>query len=140
MIRKLTQHVVVRFIISGGLSACVNLSVFFVLNSILRVYYITSSVSAFIIAFFFSFTLHKFWTFKSHGVNQHKQMAMYLGTSLFGLGLNTILMYVFVDLLHIYPFVSQVLSGGLVAFCSFALSHNFVFKYKNNDVLELDIN
>ena len=147
-IDKYTKHVAVRFVISGGTSAFVDLLVLFILNSILGFHYLTAAVLAFIVAFGFSFTLHKFWTFKSHEESAHRQAIMYLGTSLFGLLLNTLLMYLFVGhifsgiLVHqmkIKVLLSQVVVGVIVAFFSFFLSHHFVFKYKGDKSLEIDI-
>lgn len=123
----LEKHVFLRFFISGSTSAFVDLVLLFVLNSLLGMHYLTAAILAFIGAFGVSFTLHKFWTFKSHHQDTKKQAVMYLGTSLFGLMLNTLLMYVFVDYFHIMVLLSQVIVGLMVAFCSFFLSRNFVF-------------
>lgn len=136
----LTKHVAVRFFISGGTSAFVDLVLLYLLNSVLGMHYLTSAILAFIGAFGVSFTLHKFWTFKSHGESAKKQVIMYLGTSLFGLFMNTLLMYVFVDYLNFMVLGAQVIVGLIVAVFSFFLSHNFVFKYKNkDDLVEIDI-
>lgn len=136
----LTKHVAVRFFISGGTSAFVDLVLLYLLNSVLGMHYLTSAILAFIGAFGVSFTLHKFWTFKSHGESARKQVIMYLGTSLFGLFMNTLLMYVFVDYFNFMVLGAQVIVGLIVAVFSFFLSHNFVFKYKNkDDLVEIDI-
>ena len=127
----LEKHVILRFIISGGTSAAVDLILLYLFNSILGIHYLLSSIMAFTGAFSVSFTLHKFWTFKSHKESTHKQVVMYLATSLFGLLLNTFLMYVFVDLIHIMVLLSQIIVGLIVACFSFFLSHRFVFKYKH---------
>ncbi len=147
IIKYFTKHLVIRFIISGGTSATVDLVVLFFLNSVLHIHYLPSAILAFMVAFGVSFTLHKFWTFKSHSDRPHRQAFLYLGTSLFGLTLNTLLMYVFVD--HIFEniitnmklnvMLSQVIVGVIVACVSFFLSHNFVFKVKKAKTLEIDI-
>ena len=131
MIRTLSKHVVFRYIISGGTSAAVDLIVLFVLNSVLHMYYLLAAILAFLVAFCFSFTLHKFWTFQNFSrEGMHKQVMLYMMTSLFGLGLNTLFMYIFVDYFHIVVLLSQVFVGAIVACCTFFLSRNFVFKYK----------
>jgi putative flippase GtrA len=143
----LERHVAIRFIISGGTSAAVDLFLLFLLNSVLGVHYLASAVLAFIGAFGVSFTLHKFWTFRSHGEKAHRQAALYLLASLFGLFLNTILMYLFVQhvFTHVIPsmrmnvMASQIVVGGIVAFVSFFISHRFVFKYKRQGMVEIDI-
>lgn len=138
-IDRFTKYVAIRFIISGGTSAFVDLLVLYILNLVLGIHYLTSAVLAFIVAFGVSFTLHKFWTFKSHGESAQKQVTMYLGTSLFGLCLNTLLMYIFVSFVHLAVLPAQVVVGIIVAFFSFFLSHNFVFKYGKNNISEIKI-
>ncbi|MBA3733310.1 GtrA family protein [Patescibacteria group bacterium] len=131
LFKLFTSHVVVRFIIAGGTSAVVDLGLLYVFNSRLGWHYLVSAVLAFIGAFGVSFTLHKFWTFQSHNERTDKQALLYLGTSLFGLSLNTMLMYLFVDYFHIQVLISQFFVGIMVAFSSFFISRNFVFKYKS---------
>lgn len=138
----LEKYVVLRFILAGGTSAFVDLVLLYLLNAVVGMHYLPSAVLAFIGAFGVSFTLHKFWTFKSHGESARKQVTMYLGTSLFGLFLNTMLMYLFVDYIFASMFVgnmevrvmaSQFVVGGIVACVSFFLSNYLVFKYKKVD-------
>lgn len=130
-IQVLDEHVVLRYIISGGTSAVVDLTVLFVLHTLLGMHYLVSAILAYLVAFWVSFLLHKFWTFESHKEDTRKQVVMYLGSSLFGLGLNTLLMYIFVEHLHIQVLLSQFIVGGLVACCTFFISRNLVFKYQN---------
>ena len=97
-----TQHTVVRYIIGGGTSAVVNLSLLFFLNSIIGIYYLTASIVAFIAGFFVSWAFHKFWTFRDHSTNNlHTQGGLYLLSSLFGLSLNTLILYIAVDIVHL---------------------------------------
>jgi len=134
MIRRFTKHLLVRYVISGGVSALVDLSLLYLFN--LYTHYLIAAAFAFSVAFFVSFTLQKFWTFKDHSTDGiHKQTVIYLGTSLFGLSLNTLLMYIFVDYIHVGVISSQVFAGGLVACCTFFISRDFVFKYKKEENL-----
>ncbi len=128
--KYLTQHVVIRYLLSGGTAGVTDLIALYLLNGILGIYYLLSAILAFIMAFFVSFTLHKFWTFKSHEESTHKQVILYFSASLFGLSLNTLLMYIFVDYFHIEVILSQIIVGLLVACFSFFISRNLVFKYK----------
>lgn len=123
----LDKYVALRFVISGGTAAFVDLVFLYIFSRVFVINYLLSAIVAFVIAFFVSFTLHKFWTFKSHGGRSGKQVIMYLATSLFGLIFNTALMYLFVDVFHVEVMRSQVFCGAIVAFSSFFISHNFVF-------------
>ena len=130
----LTQHVLVRYVVSGGTSAATDLIILYILNSVFGMHYLFATIIAYLFAFCVSFLLHKFWTFNSHEESTHKQVVMYLSSSLFGLGLNTILMYLFVEHFHITVILAQVVVGGTVAICTFFISRNLVFKYKRGDI------
>lgn len=126
---KLNKHVVLRYLISGGSSGVTDLVVLYILNTIFGIYYLLSAIIAFIIAFFVSFTAHKFWTFKSHDESTHYQVMLYFFASIFGLLLNTLFMYIFVDHFHVQVILSQIIVGFMVASISFFVSRNLVFKY-----------
>jgi putative flippase GtrA len=124
----LDKYVVLRYVISGGTSAVVDLVLLSVLHYLLDMHYLISAVIAFTVAFFVSFILQKFWTFKNHSTDDiHKQSFMYLGSSLFSL--NTLLMYVFVDHLHIMVLLAQIFAGLIVACFTFFISRK-IFKYQ----------
>lgn len=128
-LKSLTEYTIVRYVMSGGTSACVNLITLYIFKYKLGFYYLTASIIAFIVAFFVSLILHKFWTFRDNSIdNIQKQGIMYLLSSLFGLSLNTTLMYLFVSILHFWIMFSQVLAGVLVASCTFFISKHIVFK------------
>lgn len=125
------EHTIVRYIIGGGASAGVNFSFLYFFNYILGIYYLTASIMAFTIAFFVSWTFHKFLTFRDHSTeNMRKQGALYLLVSLFGLSLNTLILYISVDIFHLPVLVGAVIAGGLTACCTFFISKHFVFKSK----------
>lgn len=129
MIKRLTKHLLVRYFISGSISATVNLALFFVLHHVYQVYYITSSIIAFIVAFLISLVLQKFWTFKDRSMdNIHRQIGKYLLTSLVGLLIDIIVLYVCVEYFRFYALIGQIVAGLLTACCTFFLSRHFVFK------------
>lgn len=137
MVKYLTQYMIVRYVVAGGTSATVDLSLLYLLNDVLHLHYLPAAILAFCGAFGVSFVLHKFWTFKNASRHKmHHQVGLYLLTSLFGLLLNTLLMYIFVSHLHFHVLIAQVIVGLLVACCTFFLSRNIVFKHRA-DVLDI---
>ena len=134
IIRYGTQHQIVRYIIGGGTSACVNLMSLYVLNSMVGLYYITASIIAFIISFFVSLAFHKFWTFQDHSMKGiHTQGILYLVNSLFGLGVNTVVLYVSVEVFHFFVLAGAIIAGIATACCTFFISKHIVFKKKTNE-------
>src|SRR3989344_279145 len=63
IIQKLINWQAIRYIISGGTGAVVNLATLFVLVHFFQVWYLLSVIMAFVVAFFVSFSMQKFFTF-----------------------------------------------------------------------------
>lgn len=122
---------VLKYLISGGSAAVVNLSVLYISTDILHVWYLASSVLANIIAFFVSFFLQKFWTFNNASVELvKKQLALYLLVAVINLGINTLLMFVFVEYAQLHYLLAQIVTSGLIAIESFFVYQHFIFMPK----------
>ena len=119
---------IVRYALSGLTGAVINLTTLSVLYYLFKIYYITSSVIAFLTASFIGLILHKFWTFRDRSLSEaHLQAGKYLLTSLFALIMNTTLLYVFVDYMHFYVFAGQIFASLIVAGITFFISRDHVF-------------
>lgn len=119
----------IRFCIAGGLAFTVNIGVLYTLTDILRVYYLISTVGAFLVSLAVSFTLQKFWTFKDHSRDHlHIQMPLYFGMQLGSVSVNAALMYVFVEYLHIWYVFSQVIISLALAVVVFFINKGYIFK------------
>lgn len=123
---------VIRFLIAGGSAAVVNLGVLYVLTEELMMWYVLASVYAFIAAFFVSFMLQKYWTFKEHThALVKRQMLMYLGTAGVNILIGTALLYIFVEYLGLHYLFGQVISQGLIAFLSYFVYQHVIFKQRS---------
>src|SRR3954462_3006613 len=119
---------IIKYIISGGTAAVVDILFLFIFTDFFHLWYLLSAVLAFLLAFGVSFGLQKYWTFSdksNEGI--HKQASLYFVVSIVNLLLNTLLMYIFVDLAHIWYMAAQVITGGLMAFLSYFLYKKFIF-------------
>lgn len=120
---------VVRFVISGGSAAVVHLSVLWFLTDILDLWYLISGVVAFLVAFVVSFLMQKYWTFKNRSVDKIKtQTGTYFFIAVFNLGLNTFMLYLFVEIFHVHYLLAQLVIGAVVAVWSYFAYSHFVFK------------
>jgi|SRR3989344_80563 len=123
---------IVRFLISGGIATGVNLLALYLLVHVMGMWYLTSSIVAFFVGFVASFMLQKFWTFKDHRRDvMGKQLIIYLLIVLFNLGLNTGLVYVFVEYAKFWPLVAQALASLVIAFEGFFAYRMLVFRDTN---------
>ena len=120
-----------RYLVSGGSAAVVHVSMLFVFVELLHLWYVVSSMFAFLIAFVVSFLLQKFWTFRNpsrEGV--HKQAGIYFLVAVINLTLNTLLIYVFVEYFNFHYLLGQIVASGLIAISSFFIYSKFIFHHK----------
>ncbi len=121
----------VRFCIAGGFAFSVNLTVLYVLTDIFHIYYLISTVGAFLAAFSISFTLQKFWTFRDPSRDRlHIQLPLYLGMQLTNVTLNVALMYAFVEYLHIWYLFSQAFISLTLAAVIFFINKKYIFRQR----------
>jgi len=126
------RKVGVKYIIAGGTAAVVNLVALYFFTDILKIWYVTSSVFAFVISLITSFGLHKFWTFRENSVNRLKrQFIFYLFISLCNLILNAILIYVMVDIFGLWYMLAQFIIMALIALASFLINKKITFIKQN---------
>lgn len=119
----------VKYLISGGTAAAVNIGLLYVFTDIFGIWYITSAVMSFVAAFFVSFIFQKFWTFEDRSTdNMHGQAAVYLVVTTTNLCLNTALIYGFVEFIHIHYLFAQIIAGGIIACESFFVYRKFIFR------------
>ena len=119
----------VKFLISGGTSTVVDLIFLYIFTDILKIYYLTSAVLAYILAFFISFYLQKFWTFRDNGKEKiYQQLGLYLSVNLLNLGINTYGMFILVSKLDLNYILAQIIMGGFIAIISFTCYRFIIFK------------
>lgn len=122
----------IKYVISGGTAAFTDLAILFILEHFFDKHYLVASMVAFSVAFFVSFLLQKFWTFKDNSMDTvHHQMFKYLFVGLVNLGINTLFMYIFVDIMGVWYILAQILSGFIIACGSFFIYKIFIFKNTN---------
>jgi len=127
------QYKIIRYLTSGGTAAFVDLSILYVLTNFFEVWYLLSVVAAFIVAFFVSFTLQKFWTFKDSETRKlKKQLTLYFITATSMLIVNTALMFILVEKFGFWYLSSQFFVLGGVALFSFIIYSRFIF-YPNSN-------
>lgn len=123
------QVKIFRFLISGGVSATVDLALLYIFTEFFGLWYLASTVCAFILAFFVSFGLQKFWTFRDHsreGISAQAGIYFLIATG--NLVLNTFLVYVFVDHLGLHYLIAQSTASILIACGSYFIYQQFVFR------------
>jgi putative flippase GtrA len=120
---------IIKFFISGGTAAATDIILLFLFTDIFNIHYLISAGMAFIIAFFVSFFLQKFWSFRDDTTDKiYKQMSQYFAVGLTNLLINTMGMYFLVEIIKINYILAQIVMGGLIACISFILYRYIIFR------------
>lgn len=111
---------VLRFVITGGSAAVVNLIALYFFTDWFGLWYLASEVFAFIIAFACSFVLQKYWVFQSREAHKIKhQLPLHFAVAGVNLFFNLVILYALVQYAHVWYLLAQVIANVLVAFVSF---------------------
>lgn len=119
---------ILRYLISGAVVVAVDILFLHFFTNVFGIWYLLSSVVAFMIAFVVSFLLQKFWTFTNKSLAKIKgQLFKYFVASLVNLVVNTIMLYVFVDIFKINYNLGQVVTVGIIAVFLFFVYRDKIF-------------
>jgi putative flippase GtrA len=119
----------VKYMVSGCIAAAVDIAALYALTDFFGIWYLASSVLAFLIAFFAGFVLQKFWTFGCRDLSAiYKQAFLYLITGTISLTANSFLMYLLVERFSIHYILAQIMTGAIIAVFSFSFSYFITFR------------
>jgi dolichol-phosphate mannosyltransferase len=119
----------VRYVFSGGTAAAIDVILLYALVDFFGVYYLSAAVFAMTISFIARFLLQKYVTFEDRDEGQSKKQFLYYSI-LYAASLSatTALLYLFVDILHIWYVPAQIASILIIAAGCFFIYRLFIFK------------
>jgi putative flippase GtrA len=86
---------------------------------------------SFLFCFPFGFFLMKYVVFSDSDMKGKVQLARYFAVYVFNLGLNYLLLKLFVEKLKVYPTIAQVITTGIIILFSYIAQRNFTFRIRN---------
>lgn len=127
-IGKTARKQFLRYLITGFTAFGIEYGLYVLLFRILGFHYITASVIVYSLVFWFSFLVNRYWSFQSKG-DIRKQLFQYGLLFLFNLIVsNVFLMYVFIDILGISPYLSPMLKMGCVVCWNFLIYKYIIYR------------
>ena len=124
---------IIKFCIVGGINTLITLILFYILNKILGVNYIFSTVIGYLIGMINSYILNKKWTFHDDDKRVVFQFVKFAVVNSISLGINLLIMYIFVDKLHMDSMLSQICATGFSTLSNFIGSKVVVFRYSGEN-------
>ena len=111
----------VKFGLVGVLNTLINWIIFALL---------VANVIAYVIATANSYIWNSKWVFKYNGKNKKETTAKFVILNLIGLGLNTGILYLLVDMLGFNKLIALVITTGIVMIINYIVNKIWVFKEK----------
>lgn len=112
----------------AGLAAIIELSLLYLLTSVIGIYYIISVIIAYPVAVATNFLLNKFINFKNRSRKVMKQVTIFIMINLGGLGLTVFIMYLLVEYLNIWYLLARVMCYAVTLLYSFTLHKHVTFR------------
>lgn len=110
----------IRYFFVGGIAAVVNIGMLYVFTNILNIYYIISNVLSFTLGLITNYVLSKLYVFKEEtSISKTKEFIIYAIIGIIGLGVDTLLLYIFTNYFKIYLMFSKILSTVIVFIWNF---------------------
>ena len=133
--KKYVNRETVTYVIFGVLTTAVNYAVYYPLRS-LGVNYLISNVIAWVVAVTFAFFTTKHFVFESRDYSLPvllPEFGKFVAGRLLTLGIEEVLMYVSVDLLHGNDRIMKLIVSVIVVILNYVLSKLFIFKKEKAD-------
>jgi putative flippase GtrA len=126
----MSKHIqTIRYILAGGFATAFNLVILFIGVHYFKLWYLTGAITAFCCAATISYLLQKFWTFENYPIhNMYKQFLNFFIFALIMLGLNTLLVYVFVGIIGLWYLFAQTLAALVTAWINYIYFSKVIFK------------
>jgi len=134
LISVLNKYLILRYIISGCLASGIDILLFSLLIKSFGLHYIISGSISVTVSFLVRFYLQKTFAFKDRNLDIHKQIIMYSILYILSIAITTLLLYVFIDKLHMWYILAQVITIGIVACMSFFVYKHIIFNRVNTNI------
>lgn len=117
----------IKFALVGILNTLINWILFFILNN-MGVYYLIANVISYSISTLNSYVWNSKWVFKYKGDNKKETTLKFILLNIFGLILNTLILFVLVDKLGFNKMIGLIITTAIVMIINYLINKLWVFK------------
>ena len=119
---------IINYLIFGGLTTLISIITYALFAKVFHIDYLISNVLSWIIAVLFAYITNKIYVFESKSKKNIKEITSFFFFRVVSLIIEMIILYIFVDILHIDDLVTKIIAQIIVIVSNYAFSKVFVFK------------
>lgn len=123
--RKLIKQIL-KFGIVGLLAFIIDYGLLYMLTEFLKIHYLISSIISFSVSVIFNYIMSIKWVFDVNKKQGIKDFVVFIVLSIIGLIINSILMYLMVDMIGMYYMIAKLFSTVVVMVYNFITRKIFV--------------
>ena len=124
---KLDRELVL-YVVFGAFTFLVNIVTYFLFQSLMGINYLVSNVLAWFFSVLFAYITNRTWVFESKSPKILKEMSLFFGGRIFSGVVDTVLMYLFIDVLVLGNTFSKIVVQIIVIVLNYVFSKLIVFK------------
>lgn len=124
---KLDRELVL-YVVFGAFTFLVNIVTYFLFESVMGINYLVSNVLAWFFSVLFAYITNRTWVFESKSPEILKEMSLFFGGRIFSGVVDTVLMYLFIDVLVLGNTFSKIVVQIIVIVLNYVFSKLIVFK------------
>ncbi|WP_410320081.1 GtrA family protein [Methanobrevibacter sp.] len=124
---KLDRELVL-YVVFGAFTFLVNIVTYFLFQSVMGINYLVSNVLAWFFSVLFAYITNRTWVFESKSPEILKEMSLFFGGRIFSGVVDTVLMYLFIDVLVLGNTFSKIVVQIIVIVLNYVFSKLIVFK------------
>ena len=122
-----------RYFFSGGLAFIVDFSLLYLLTDVLNIHYLLSSIISFSVGLTITYLFSIFWVFNERRLNNRTyEFIVFCIIGAVGLGLTSLFMWLFTDLLQIHYLLSKIITTAIVFIWNFIAKKLILFTKRKN--------
>lgn len=119
---------IINYLIFGGLTTLISIVTYALFAKVFHIDYLISNVLSWIIAVLFAYITNKIFVFESKSKKNVKEITSFFFFRVVSLIMEMVILYVFVDMLHIDDLVTKIIAQVIVIVSNYVFSKLFVFK------------
>lgn len=119
----------IAYLLAGMATTVVNLFVFEMLNERLHLHYMSANAIAWAVSVIFAFFVNRSAVFHSANTNIIKEFLSFSSMRIVSLGLESILLFLFISLLKFHPLIAKLIASIAVVLSNYVFSKYFIFTH-----------